>query len=205
MRSTRTTALAGALLVAAGITAGHVSAQPTEEPAPPTEPTEQVQPGTEPAAPGPDGQPAAAPPPAPKTTIDADGTYAVGTDIVPGNYASAGPVPDGACYWKRSSGDQMVDNALTKKPQVVQIQAGDTAFTTNDCQPWQLTNAPLPKQGSATDILGQLGKLILTNPSGPPPAGLGPDPAAEAPAAEQPLPAEQPTEDPAPSGEEPGP
>jgi hypothetical protein len=117
---------------------------------------------------------------------------------VPGTYSSAGPVPEGACYWKRTSGDQLVDNAMSKKPQVVQIQAGDTAFTTNDCQPWQLTNAALPPQGSPTDILGQLGKLLLTGPKGPP-ASMGP--------AEQQAPAEEPapTEHLAPSGEAPGP
>ncbi len=103
--------------------------------------------------------PSPAPPPAPKTTIDADGTYAVGTDIAPGTYASAGPIPDGACYWKRSNGDTLVDNALTKKPQVVQIEPGDTAFTTNDCQPWQLTNAAPPPQPGPGDLLGQLGDL----------------------------------------------
>ena len=187
MRPTKTAALAAALLVAAGVTAGHVQAQPSDEPAPPADPTEQAQPG-------PDGQPAAAPA-GPKTTIDADGTYAVGTDIVPGNYASAGPVPDSACYWKRTSGDQMVDNAMSKKPQVVQIMAGDTSFTTNDCQPWQLTNAPVPNPGSATDILGQLGKLILTNPSGPPtgpPAGQSPSGSDESLPAEAPAPAEGP-------------
>jgi hypothetical protein len=182
MRPTRTAALAAALLIAAGASAGQVYAQPTsEEPAPPADPSAE-----------------AAPPPAPKTTIDADGTFAVGTDIVPGTYSSAGPVPDGACYWKRTSGDQLVDNAMSKKPQVVQIQAGDTAFTTNDCQPWQLTNAALPPQGSPTDILGQLGKLLLTGPKGPP-ASMGP--------AEQQAPAEEPapTEHLAPSGEAPGP
>lgn len=194
MRPTRTAALAAALLVAAGVTAGHVHAQPSDEPAPPADPT------TQPAAPGPDGQPAAAPA-GPKTTIDADGTYAVGTDIVPGNYASAGPVDDGACYWKRTSGDQVVDNALTKKPQVVQIAAGDTSFTTNECQTWTLTNAPVPSNGSATDILAQLGKLILTNPSGPAPAGSGP--AASDPAGDAPLPAEAPA--PTGTGRPPGP
>lgn len=202
MRPTRIAALAATLLITAGVTAGHVGAQPSsEEPAPPTDPTA-----------------AAAPPPAgPKTTIDADGTYAVGTDIVPGTYASQGPTPDGAaCYWKRASGDELVDNALTKKPAVVQISAGDTAFTTNDCSPWQMTNAPVPNQGSATDILGQLGKLILTNPSGAPPqsAPAARAPAAQIPAAEAPVtevPAaeapvtEVPTEHLAPSGAAPGP
>lgn len=142
MRASRTAALTAALLAAA-ISAGPAHAQP----APPPEP-----------------------PPAPKTTIDADGTYAVGADIVPGTYASAGPIPDGACYWKRVSGDKVVDNALTKKAQVVRIEPGDTAFTTNDCQPWALTNQAPPPQASAGDLLGQLGtfigKGILSGPPG---------------------------------------
>ena len=104
--------------------------------------------------------PPAPPPPAPKTAIDADGTYAVGTQIVPGTYSSAGPIENGACYWKRTSGDKMVDNALTKKPQVVQIEPGDTSFTTNDCQPWQLTDAPPPPEPGPGQVLGQLGSFL---------------------------------------------
>jgi hypothetical protein len=110
------------------------------------------------------------PPPAPKTTIDADGTYAVGKDIQPGTYSSAGPVGDGACYWKRVNGTDIVDNALSKKAQIVQIAPTDTAFTTNECQSWQLTDAPLPAQPGAGDILGQLGQMILRNPAAPPPS-----------------------------------
>jgi hypothetical protein len=116
--------------------------------------------------------PAPAPPPAPKTTIDADGTYAVGQDIQPGRYSSAGPVGDGACYWKRANGTDIVDNALSKKAQVVEIEPTDTSFTTNECQAWQLTDAPLPAQGPG-DLLGQLGQLgqiIARNPGSPPPA-----------------------------------
>ncbi|MEH3141883.1 MAG: hypothetical protein PGN37_17230 [Mycobacterium kyogaense] len=108
--------------------------------------------------------PAPAPPaPAgdgPKTTIDADGSYAVGKDILPGVYSSAGPVDNGACYWKRSAGDKLVDNALTKKPAFVQIDATDTSFTTTDCQAWQLTNAPLPPQPGPGDLLGALTQAI---------------------------------------------
>jgi hypothetical protein len=100
------------------------------------------------------------PPPAPKTTIDSDGTYAVGTDIVPGTYTSAGPVGDGVCYWKRSNGSDIVDNALTKKPQTVQIDPTDTAFTTNDCQPWQSTDVLPPPQPAPQDLLGQLRDLL---------------------------------------------
>jgi len=112
------------------------------------------------------------PPPAPKTTIDADGTYAVGKDIQPGTYSSAGPVGNGACYWKRVSGSDIVDNALTKKAQIIQIAPTDTAFTTNECQSWQLTDAPVPVQ-SPGDLLGQLSQLapiIARGPGAPPPA-----------------------------------
>jgi hypothetical protein len=89
------------------------------------------------AEPEPDPPPA---PPAPKTVIDADGTYAVGTDILPGTYNSGGPVDGVACYWKRTAGDQLVDNALTKKPQTVRIEITDTAFTTSHCQTWVLAD-----------------------------------------------------------------
>ena len=42
--------------------------------------------------------------------------------------------PDGA----------LLDNALSKKPQVVQIQATDKAFKTDGCQPWQQNNDATP-------------------------------------------------------------
>ncbi|MGZ8802437.1 MAG: hypothetical protein ACXWZL_07475 [Mycobacterium sp.] len=106
----------------------------------------------------------APPPPAPaeglKTTIDGDGSYAVGTEIAPGVYQSAGPVDDGACYWKRTAGDEIVDNALTKKPTFVEILPTDTTFSTSDCQAWQLTNTPPPPQPGPADLLGQLTGLI---------------------------------------------
>jgi hypothetical protein len=116
--------------------------------------------------------PAPAPPPAPKTTIDADGTYAVGKDIQPGTYSSAGPVGDGACYWKRVNGTNIVDNALSKKTQIVRIDPTDTSFTTRECQQWQLTDAPVPVS-SPGDLLGQLGQLapiIARGPGAPPPS-----------------------------------
>lgn len=106
--------------------------------------------------------PEPAPPPAPKTTIDKDGTYAVGTDIAPGIYSSGGPVGDGTCYWKRTGNPDgnVVDNALTKKPQVVRIDATDKSFKTNGCQPWQLTpDANLPAETSPQIAGAQLGIL----------------------------------------------
>lgn len=109
--------------------------------------------------------PSPAPTPAPaaeglKTTIDADGSYAVGTDIAPGVYQSAGPVDDGACYWKRTAGDELVDNALTKKPAFVEILPTDTTFSTSDCQVWQLSNTPPPPPPGPGDLLGQLTGLV---------------------------------------------
>ncbi|MBY0287813.1 MAG: hypothetical protein K2X52_11755 [Mycobacteriaceae bacterium] len=206
MRPTRTSALAAALLVAAGVSAAYANAQPSTEPSPAPAPSE---------TPAPDGQPSAeAAPPGPKTTIDADGTYAVGKDIVPGVYSSAGPIPSGtACYWKRAAGDELLDNALTKKPAVVQILANDSTFTTNDCQTWALTpNAPLPRQAGPGDLLSQLAPLIGSGilnggASGPPAAGSAPArsaPAAEAPAAEAPV-TETPTEHIPATGAAPGP
>lgn len=99
------------------------------------------------------------PPPGPKTSFG-DGTYAVGTDIMPGVYQSAGPIGDGACYWKRVNGDGIVANAMTKKPQIVQIEEGDTAFTSSECQDWQKTDAAPPPKPNPVDVLGQLGPLL---------------------------------------------
>lgn len=117
MRQTTATARAAVLLALVGLGLGTVAGSANAEPGPP---------------PGPAPEPA----PTPKTTIDADGTYVVGQDIVPGTYASAGPIENGSCYWKRMKGDKLVDNAMSKKPQVVRIEATDTQFVTNDCQPW---------------------------------------------------------------------
>lgn len=99
------------------------------------------------------------PPPEPKTSFG-DGTYAVGTDILPGVYQSAGPVEGGVCYWKRSNGDGTVANAMTKKPQTVQIEAGDTTFKSSECQDWQITDAAPPAPPNPVDVIGQLGSLI---------------------------------------------
>ena len=66
----------------------------------------------------------------------------VGTDVVPGIYTSAGPVEGDTCYWRRVGADgTTLANALSAQPQVVQINAGDAAFKTSGCQPWQLNDA----------------------------------------------------------------
>jgi hypothetical protein len=95
----------------------------------------------------------------PRTTIDGDGTYAVGTEIAPGTYSSAGPGGESACYWKRLNGGNVVDNALSRKPQVVQIGSGDTAFKTDHCQPWQMLDCAvscLPAEEAPLDVVGEL-------------------------------------------------
>ncbi|WP_252394567.1 hypothetical protein [Candidatus Mycolicibacterium alkanivorans] len=101
--------------------------------------------------------PAPAPPVMPRTAMDQAGTYAIGTDIVAGTYVSAGPVEGDKCYWKRVGGDDgktTLDNAMSAKPQVVWIDPTDTAFKTNGCQPWHLTDAPPP--GDTPPWLSQL-------------------------------------------------
>jgi hypothetical protein len=127
----KSTAIAAAMLILMGwgATAGVASADP---PGPPPGP---------PAPPGPPPGPPAGP--GPKTVIDHDGMYIVGTDVVPGTYSSAGPVNGGTCYWKRlsSPNNDVIDNAMTKKPQVVQIDPTDKAFKTDGCQPWLKTDA----------------------------------------------------------------
>jgi hypothetical protein len=137
-------AVAGLLLAGWAASAGVAGADP--EPTPPPAPA---------ASPGP-------PPPGPKTTIDHDGTFAVGTDIAPGTYSSAGPVGDGACYWKRlgNPDGNLIDNALSKKPQVVQIDPTDKSFKTSGCQPWQLTpDASPPANTPPPGVQGTLGIL----------------------------------------------
>jgi hypothetical protein len=110
--------------------------------------------------------PEPAPPPAPASTIDKDGTYKVGVDILPGTYTSSGPTADSACYWKRAGAEgKLLDNALTKKPASVRIEPTDSSFTTNDCQNWQLSACgtacpPPPPPPGPLEILGQLAPML---------------------------------------------
>jgi hypothetical protein len=137
--------------------------------------------------------PGAPPAPAgPKTSIDKDGIYAVGTDIVPGIYSSGGPVDNGTCYWKRTSNPDgaLIDNAMSKKPQVVQIDPGDKAFKSSGCQPWQLTpDAVVPSTAPPAGVQGTLGILnsLLggqqARPASPAPQAPAASPAPQAPAA----------------------
>jgi hypothetical protein len=99
--------------------------------------------------------------PGPSPAISHDGTFEVGSDIEPGTYSSAGPVGDGTCYWKRVGSDgNLVDNSLSKKPQVVRIEPTDKAFKTDGCQPWRLTpDANPPADAPSPGVQGALGVL----------------------------------------------
>jgi hypothetical protein len=135
--------------------------------------------------------PTPAPPPAPKATIDADGTYVVGKDIAPGNYASAGPVGDGTCSWRRAdAAGTTIDNAISHNSQIVAIAPTDASFKTRGCQAWALTDAAPPAPignlqaqvilGTLNGLAGGLGRAAP--PPAPPPApALGPAPGPPSP------------------------
>ena len=101
---------------------------------------------------GPSTGPSAGPTPGPSPGLSPahliqDGTFAVGADIAPGVYASAGPVEGETCYWRRIGADNVtVNNALTSQPQLIAIGATDVAFKTRGCQPWQLTLDGIPPE-----------------------------------------------------------
>ncbi|OBJ75357.1 hypothetical protein A5653_06045 [Mycobacterium colombiense] len=117
----------------------------------------------------------------------------MGTDIVPGIYSSGGPVDNGTCYWKRTSNPDgaLIDNAMSKKPQVVQIDPGDKAFKTSGCQPWQLTPDAVPPstappagvQGTLGILNSLLGGQQQARPASPAPQAPAAAPAPQAPAA----------------------
>jgi len=153
--------------------AGLASADPTPAPPPPAPaPPSGAAPGHGPAAPAPA-----------KTTIDKDGVYNVGTDIVPGVYTSAGPVGSGVCYWKRVGEDakQPLDNAMSKRPQVVRIEPTDKSFKTDGCQTWQKNDAAVPDPGKSPEQaglgLGILNSLIGGGSAPAPPQSPAPAPA----------------------------
>jgi hypothetical protein len=167
MRAKRTAVTAAFVVALAGGASGVAAADPLAPDPHITDPGSVGPPLPGPATPSASGpttpSPAtpapaadAGPPSTLKSTIDADGTYAVGTDILPGVYSSAGPVGGGTCYWKRTSNPDgaTIDNALTKKPQTVVIDPTDKSFKTNGCQPWQLTNGAAPVPDTPPDLAG---------------------------------------------------
>src|SRR5208283_3856537 len=101
-------AVAGLIVAGRAASAGVAGADP--EPTPSPSPAASPSPVASPApAASPSDSPSASPAPAvspspgaPKAVMDKDGIYAVGTDIAPGIYTTAGPVGTGTCYWKRT-------------------------------------------------------------------------------------------------------
>jgi len=181
MRS-KSTAVPAAALVLLGWAAavGSASADPPT-PAPPPPP-----------APSPAPAPAGS---GPKTTMDHDGVFAVGTDIVPGVYTSAGPQGTGVCYWKRMGDDakQPLDNAMSKKPQIVRIEPTDKSFKTDGCQAWQKNDAAVPDPGKPPESAGlPLGILNSLIGGGAPGPGSNPPPAQPPAGAAPPAPAPKP-------------
>ncbi|WP_395311594.1 hypothetical protein V4U86_12925 [Mycobacterium sp. AMU20-3851] len=159
---------AAALMLAGLVAAGPAVAEPAE-PAPPVSPSPEAPPvapggpATDQAAPADPGAPAA-----PATVIDKDGTYKVGTDILPGVYGSGGPLPEGTCSWRRiapltpeGEPGETLDRAFTKQPQVVEIKPDDGYFKTTGCQTWQLTNQPPPGPGTHPAVAALQWKLYL--------------------------------------------
>jgi hypothetical protein len=72
------------------------------------------------------------------------------------------------CYWKRANGDQLIENALTKKPQSVRIEATDTTFTTSHCQAWVLAACgaacpPPPPPPGPQGLFGDLRRFLGPN------------------------------------------
>jgi hypothetical protein len=79
-----------------------------------------------------------APPPAPVTTFG-EGTWVVNEQIVPGRYRSSGD--SGSCYWQRQSGfggdfGEILANANTEGPAVVDISPSDAGFKSSGCGTW---------------------------------------------------------------------
>ncbi|MGZ4530057.1 MAG: hypothetical protein ACXVYA_10580 [Mycobacterium sp.] len=140
-------AVAGLMIAGWAASAGVAGADPDQTPPP---------------SPSPAASPGDPPESGLKTSIDKDGIYNVGTDIAPGIYSSGGPVANGTCYWKRTGNPDgnLIDNSMSKKPQVVQIDPTDKAFKTSGCQPWELTpDATLPPTAPPAGVQGALGIL----------------------------------------------
>jgi len=86
--------------------------------------------------------PVAPAPAAPATSIGEEGgTYAVGVDIAPGTYHTAGSAGL-SCYWQRERsepdkyGMTIITNGASQGPATVTIKATDAMFMTTGCKPW---------------------------------------------------------------------
>jgi len=174
MKSKTSIAAAAALTVACwGASTAVSEAKPTTAPISPAAPT--TPPNTPPAL----------------TSMDHDGIYIVGKDILPGAYATDGPSGKHTCYWRRMNAldpkvpNNVIDSALTRKPQVVLIDPNDKAFKTSGCMPWHVTDAQ-PDAGGPSPNLSPQARITMDLLNGLGNHGAGPAPAAPAPAAPPP-------------------
>lgn len=74
----------------------------------------------------------------PRSVIEGDGTYLVGSDILPGIYRTPG---GSRCYWARLDSldtSDIIDNNNSTGPQVIEILGTDRAFQTSGCRQWTL-------------------------------------------------------------------
>ncbi len=51
--------------------------------------------------------------------------------------------------------DNLIDNAMSKNPQIVQIDPTDALFKTDGCQPWTQTDEAPPAPGGLPALIGQ--------------------------------------------------
>jgi hypothetical protein len=133
--------------------------------------------------------PAPAAPPADLAPGFGDGTYVVGTDIVPGTYETTGPAAGGigTCSWSRlkdTSGNlgSIIANDVQPDPTTVTISKADGAFVTAGCNNWHkvvsldprppagsaLTSLRLPTAGRAQGARLPRGRSIIVVPPGSP-------------------------------------
>ena len=87
-----------------------------------------------------------------------EGTWAVGTDLEPGTYASAG---GDSCYWARLSGfggtiDDILANYRGSARSIVTIALGD-GFQTDGCGLWMLVSEVAAPVGAITDGIWLVG------------------------------------------------
>lgn len=71
-----------------------------------------------------------------------DGTWAVGAHIAPGRYRATG---GNSCYWERLSGfsgefDDLISNDNVESQAIVEINANDAGFHTDDCGTFELVS-----------------------------------------------------------------
>jgi hypothetical protein len=113
------------------------------------------------------GAPTTTTEPEPTTTtttvpvVFTDGTWLIGVDIEPGTYETVDFFTDG-CYWERLSGlsgdlDDILANDNTDFKAVVEVAAGDEAFSSTRCGDWtypRTSEEPLTEFIDGTWIVG---------------------------------------------------